>query len=200
VDHWVGPTSSQVLPCWGPPVLTWTNKKSDTWHMSADLAHPRTTTWHPLSLSSLIPNVLASDPQFAPRLALVPNLYPEKYLFFPSLNYYNSSICPKIMKFLTKISKFMMITSIIFNFNFALVSLYKKFICHKTLFLFYIWFQNFNVGVQCLCQKYYLLILSLIKHSCDYFDASSGPILFDQGLITCQPLESNISLIKCYSY
>jgi hypothetical protein len=46
-------------------------------------------------------------------------------------------------------------------------------------------------------KKYYLLILSLIEH---HFDASPGLILFDQGLIICQPFESNIGLIKCGSY
>jgi hypothetical protein len=49
-------------------------------------------------------------------------------------------------------------------------------------------------------KKYHSLMLSLIRHPYDHFDASSGLILFDQGLITCQPLESNISLIKYCSY
>jgi hypothetical protein len=40
--------------------------------------------------------------------------------------------------------------------------------------------------------KHYRIILSLIEHPFNLFDAILGSILFDQGLITCQRLNQRI--------
>jgi hypothetical protein len=96
---------------------------ADTWHWSGPMR-----CWHvSYSLSSLILCVYVWDPQFAPRWVSVPKLHPDEpliesepliflfNLFYLPWIYFNSSTYPKIMKFLSKIPKFMMIIPVIFN-------------------------------------------------------------------------------------
>jgi hypothetical protein len=65
-------------------------------------------------------------PQVVPKVALIKS-QPLIYLFnlfYLLWIYFNSSTCPKIIKFSPKIPKFMMITPVIFNSTFAPISLH----------------------------------------------------------------------------
>jgi hypothetical protein len=53
--------------------------KAVTWHRHADVAQLEAATWLS-SLSSLIFGLCASCPQFAPKPAFIPKLYPDKPL------------------------------------------------------------------------------------------------------------------------
>jgi hypothetical protein len=128
--------SANFAPEWAPhrwfgPIGT------ATWHDHADVDQSEAATCN-LSLSPLISGFCIFCPQFVPKLVSIPKLYPEKLLIaliFPFEFYFNCSTCLKIMKFLSKISKFIMITPIIINSHFASIFLYQKFICKKSPFL-----------------------------------------------------------------
>jgi hypothetical protein len=85
-------------------------------------------------------------PNLHPAVYLSPKLHPDKSLiesqpliclfnlFYLLWIYFNSSTYPKIMKFLPKISKFMMITSVIFNSILLLPPCIKNSFSKKTRF------------------------------------------------------------------
>jgi hypothetical protein len=110
--------------CGGAHLLTWTNETVPCGTGLSDVAECGAATWLSLSHLCLIAAVL-------PPSNLSPKLYPKKLmiesqplinsfnLFYLLWIYFNSSTYPKIMKFSPKISKFMMITPIIFNFIFS---------------------------------------------------------------------------------
>jgi hypothetical protein len=128
----VGPTC-QVSLVVGPTQLRWTDRRV-----------PRGTSWLRWTNGRLpcgtdiVAGFLSWRPFLSPyctQIGSVPKLYLEKLviksqtLINPfNLLYllwicFNSSTYSKIMKFLSKIPKFMVITPIIFNSTFALVSL-----------------------------------------------------------------------------
>jgi hypothetical protein len=97
----------------------------------------------------VVPRValIKSQPRVIPRVVprVVSKLYPELYpklLLYPSCTqsclflwiYFNSSTCPKNLKFSLKIPKFMVITLVIFNSNFAPASLCQKFFYQENIF------------------------------------------------------------------
>jgi hypothetical protein len=93
-------------------------------------AHSGAVTWH--TLSPLLFCILCASytwgcccPQVVPRFVLIKSqpLINSFNLFYLLWIYFNSSTCPKILKFSPKTPKFMVNTHVIFNSNFASVSL-----------------------------------------------------------------------------
>jgi hypothetical protein len=72
-------------------------------------------------------------PQVVPRVVLIKSepLICLFNMFYLPWIYFNSSTWPKILKFSPKISKFMVITPVIFNSIFALASLCQKLFCQE---------------------------------------------------------------------
>jgi hypothetical protein len=79
----------------------------------------------------------------------------------------------------------MLIILVIFYSHFTLISFYQKFFYHKVPF-FFILIPTLQCWSPMLMSKVLFPHISLIKHTYDHFDASSGLILFDQSLIICQ--------------
>jgi hypothetical protein len=130
----VGPTCQVFHAHVGPTCADMDQWDCDTWQLSADLAHSGAATRH--TLSPLLFCILyASYTQFAPKAAVIPKLYTKRpviksepliclfNLFYLLWIYFNSSTCPKILKFSPNIPKFIMITLVIFNSIFTSVSL-----------------------------------------------------------------------------
>jgi hypothetical protein len=108
--------------------------ESVRWHSCVEVAQSGVVMWH--TLLEVAAGVYAYlGLQIVPKEYSVPKLYPEKLviksqpliclfnMFYLLLIYFNSSTCPKILKFLSKISKFMVITPVIFYSHFTSVSL-----------------------------------------------------------------------------
>jgi hypothetical protein len=147
VEQWVsatwhvwGPLVRYPALGWGPPVLTWTN--------GVVTRGSYLQTWPNLVLPHGTPSLLFCFILllfFAPQAAVVPKLYQEKLVIKsqPLINsfnmlyllwiYFNSFNYSKILKFSPKISKFMVITLVIFNFTFAIPSLCWKFLCQENI-------------------------------------------------------------------
>jgi hypothetical protein len=141
-------TSCHVaLRCWGGSVMAchvayWWDPHGwggpmRCWHVSLTCWGGPMRCWHVApSLSSLILCVYVWDPQFTPSSVSIPKLHPDNpliesqpltclfNLFYLLWIYFNSFTHPKIMKVSPKISKFMMITPVIFNSTFASISLH----------------------------------------------------------------------------
>jgi hypothetical protein len=76
-------------------------------------------------LGSPVCTLMCLCPQVAPRIALIksqPLIFPFNLFYLPWI-YFDSSTYPKIMKFSSKIPKFMMIIPVIFDSIFTPVSL-----------------------------------------------------------------------------
>jgi hypothetical protein len=142
---WCGPISECHVTCVGAH-LSGASRQCGAhlcWRGPIGLWHVAVACWlgpfwcchvaHPLS-SSILYSLCFSYPVFTqgcccpqvvPRIILIKSqpLINSFNLFYFLWIYFNSSTCPKIIKFLPKIPKFMVITFVIFNSNFTPASL-----------------------------------------------------------------------------